>query len=290
MIDEVADEQRASPAGAGDHYQLKAGDIDPELNKTIGEIVLSTNHFIVYVDSEQAVQWRTTDHHKMPEYCGEVLNMVAALEAKSQFISNPLALRVVRRRIGEGLARCLDGHPKENSIAALREVELELEIRNKEIAWKWYFLSAMKLTAVLVAIFAVLWLLRNQARALVGSAAFEVILGSICGALGALLSVISRSNRLIMDANAGKALHQLEGLSRIGAGLIGALLVALSIKAGIILGGTRFSGNSMALLLAFCIVSGTSERLVPSLISIIEKNATSKRSHDKYKNGARIKS
>lgn len=276
MSSEVVDEQKSSSTVTGDHYHLKAGDVDPELNKTIDEIVLSTKYFIVYVDSEQAVQWRTTDHHTMPEYCGEVLNAVAALEAKSQFISDSKALRIVRRRIGEGLARCLDGYPKENSLATLREVELELKIRNKEISWKWYFLSAMKLTAVLVFSFAVFWLLRDQVRACVGTAAFEVILGTICGAFGALLSVMSRSNRLIMDANAGKSLHQLEGLSRIGAGLIGALLVALSIKAGIILGGTRFSGNSLALLLAFCIVAGTSERLVPSLISTFEKNATPK--------------
>lgn len=273
MSSEVVDRQESSLSMTGDHYHLKAGDVDPELNKTIEEIVLSTKYFIVYVDNEQAVQWRTTDHHKMPEYCGEVLNTVAALEAKSQFISDLKALRVVRRRIGEGLARCLDGYPKENSLATFRELELELKIRNKEIAWKWYFLSAMRLTAALVISFVTLWLLRDQARACVGSAAFEVILGAICGALGALLSVMSRSNRLVMDANAGKSLHQLEGLSRIGAGLIGALLIALSIKAGIILGGTHFSGNPLALLLAFCIVAGTSERLVPSLITTFEKAA-----------------
>ncbi len=276
MSTEVVDESGSSGIITDDHYHLTAGKLDPELNKTIEEIVLCTKDFIVYVDSEQTVQWRTTDHHKMPEYCGEVLNTVATLEAKSQFISDPKALRVVRRRIGEGLARCLDGYPKENSLATLREVELELKIRNKEISWKWYFLSAMKLTAVLTISFVALWLLRDQARVYVGAAAFEVILGSICGAIGALLSVMSRSNRLIMDANAGKALHQLEGLSRIGAGLIGALLVALSIKAGIILGGASFSGNPQALLLAFCIVAGTSERLVPSLIASLEKTATPK--------------
>lgn len=253
------------------HYHLKAGDLDPELNKTIEEIVLCTETFIVYVDSELAVQWRTADQHEEPEYCGEVLNIVAALEAQSQFISDQRILRVFRRRIGEGLARCLAGHTRKNSLAALREVELELKARNKEISWQWYFLSATKLTSGLILCFVIFWLFRDNVNAVIGNAAFEVGLGTICGALGALLSVISRSNRLIMDANAGKRLHQLEGLSRIGAGLIGALLVALLIKAGVILGGAHFSGNPLALLLASCMVAGASERLVPSLIVSFEK-------------------
>lgn len=256
---------------ADSHYHLKAGDVDPELNKTIEEIVLSTDDFVVYVDTEQAVQWRTADQHKQPEYCGEVLNMVASLEAQSQFISDPKVLRVIRRRIGEGLARCLSGYPKENSLAALREVNLELKARNKEVSWKWYFLSAIKLTSVLAGCFIVLWLARECAKDFVGKTAFDVGLGTICGAFGALLSVISRSNRLVMDANAGESLHKLEGLSRIGAGLVGALLVALSIKAGLILGGTHFSGSPLALLLAFCMVAGASERFVPSLIVKFEK-------------------
>ncbi len=107
--------------------------------------------------------------------------------------------------------------------------------------------------------------------ATIGNDAFQVILGTICGSFGALLFATARSNRLVLDANAGESLHRLEGLARIGAGLIGALLVALAIKAGLILGGATFSGSKLALLLCFCIVAGASERLVPNIVATLEK-------------------
>jgi hypothetical protein len=253
------------------HYSLKAGDIDPELGKTIKEIVLSTESFIVYIDTEYCVQWHTTDDHKDQEHCGEILNLVARLEAQSNFIANKPMLFGFRKRIGEGLARCLSGYPKETSITALKEVSLELKARNKEISWGWYFQASYLVTFALAVLFAICWIGRDTLRSAITPTAFEIILGGICGTFGALLSVTARSNRLTLDANAGKTLHMLEGLARIAAGFIGALLVALAIKAGLILGGTTFSGSKFALLLCLCLAAGASERVVPSLISSVEK-------------------
>jgi hypothetical protein len=253
------------------HYNLKAGDVDPELGKTILEIVLCTEHFIVYVDKALAIQWHTTDDHEPPEHCGEVLNLVATLEAQSAFLKGKPTLFDYRKRIAEGLVRCLDGNPKEASIAVLKEVALELKARNKEVSWHWYFQASYYVTLGLSALFAVFWLCRSYVTAKIGANAFEVILGTICGSFGALLFATARSKRLILDANAGASLHRLEGLARTGAGLIGALLVALAIKAGLILGGATFSGSKLALLLCFCIVAGASERLVPNIVTTLER-------------------
>lgn len=263
------------------HYNLKAGDIDQNLAKTVKEIVLCTEEFIVYIDTDLYVQWHTTDEHKSPDYCGDVLNMVASLEAQSGFIQDKAMLLTIRKRIGEGLARCLDGHPKENSLAALKEVAAELRSRNKEVSWVWYFQAAYWVTLSLAVVFAVFWLFRAEVRSGIGTNAFEVLLGSICGTFGALLSATARSDRLTLDANAGKNLHMLEGLARIATGFIGALLVALAIKAGLILGGTKFSGDQLALTLCLCIVAGASERLVPSLVTTIERAATSSGTREK---------
>jgi hypothetical protein len=257
----------------GEHYALKKGDLDPQLNKIIEEVVLNTNEFIVYVADDCSVQWRTTDDHTPSDHCGEVLNQVSLLEAQSKFITDKHILCSIRCQIAEGLARCFSGQDREYSLAIFREIEAQLRARNKETSWKWYFESAYFVTLACIVSFGLLWLFRDAAKYVVGVTAYEVVLGSLCGAIGALLSVTVRGNRLVLDANAGKAIHQLEGLSRVGAGLIGALFVSLGIKSGLIMGGANFSGNKLSLLLVFCIIAGASERLVPSLVESFEKAA-----------------
>lgn len=253
------------------HYNLQAGQVDPELGKIIREIVLCTEQFIVYIDEALTIQWHTTDDHEPPEHCGEVLNLVGTLEAQSAFLKGRASLFDYRRRIAEGLARCFDGNAKEASISVLREVALELKARNTEVSWQWYFQASYLVTLGLAILFAIFWLCRDSLSAKIGLNAFEVILGTICGSFGALLFATARSKRLILDANAGANLHRLEGLARIGAGLIGALLTALAIKAGLILGGATFPGSKFALLLCLCIVAGASERAVPNIIATLER-------------------
>ncbi|CAB3872101.1 hypothetical protein LMG26686_03020 [Achromobacter mucicolens] len=259
------------------HYKLKAGDVDQELGKTIKDIVMCSESFIVYIDTDLYIQWHTTDAHDEVDYCGEVLNIVATLEAQSNFITDKDCLYSFRKRIGEGLARCLSGYPREISVTALDEVSTELRLRNKEVSWVWYFEAAHRLTLGLAVVFAALWMGRSSVRAELSEVAFDAILGAICGTFGALLSVTARSNRLTFDANAGKSLHVSEGLARIVAGAIGALVVALAFKAGMIFGGTTFSGNSLASLFFLCICAGFSERLVPSLIESTESAGTKNR-------------
>lgn len=257
----------------GHHFHLKNGDYHAELNKTIQDLVLSNEEYLVYVASDYSIQWITTEEHQASDHFGEILSRVAILEARSGFIEDPSALGNIRRQIAEGLARCLSGDQKTVCLAILDEVDHLLVARNKETAWKWYFMAAYKVTGVCSLALVLLWLMRAYVVENIGRTAFEVSLGIFCGAIGALLSATTRANRLVMDANAGKQIHQLEGLSRIGAGLIGALFVALSFEGGLVMGGVQFPGSRLAMLLAFCIAAGASERLVPSLVDKIERSA-----------------
>ena len=255
------------------HLSLKRGDTDPELNKVVKEIVICSEFCIVYLADDLSIEWRTTDDHKSVEHCGKILGRATTLEAQSGFIEDKVALAAVRLQIAESIARCLEGNPEAVSTALLRAAEIQIADRNKEVAWLWYFTSAYKVTGVCVVLSIVLWVIRDTVWAWIGRTAFDVVLGTLGGALGSLLSTTSRGGRLVLDANAGKTVHQLEGLSRIGAGSIGALMVALSIKGGIIVSGARFLGSPMAAMLALCIVAGASERLVPSLVTNIERTA-----------------
>lgn len=253
------------------HYALKQGAFDAELNKTVEHIILATEGFVVYIATDLSVQWHTTDAHASPTYRGEVLSRATILEANSAFIEDKETLCGIRRLIAEAIAQCLDGQPKADAIRLLRAAEQQVEARSKELSWRWYFSASYRTSGIVVIIFSIMWVFRNFIIDKIGVNATEVTLGALCGPLGALISATSRANRLVMDANAGKQMHQFEGLSRIGVGAVGALFVALSIKGGLIMGGVTFSGSPLALMLALCVAAGASERLVPSLVTAFEK-------------------
>jgi hypothetical protein len=254
-------------------YDLKAGDHDSDLNKTVHDAVMVSDTFVVYLADDLSIQWKTSADHQWTEGSGEVLNRVAILEARARFIHERGQLEPVKRQIAEGLVRCLDDGDIDGANAILTEAESEIQARNREISWSWYFASAYKVTCACVVAFGVLWLARENVSAIVGETGLHLLLGTLCGSFGALLSTTARGNRIDVDANAGRSMHVLEGLSRVGAGLIGAGVIALAIKSGFLLGGTRFDGNKLALLLMFCTIAGASERLVPNLIERVEKTA-----------------
>lgn len=261
------------------HYDLKQGSHDPELNKKVEHVILATDDFVVYLDSEMDVQWHSVDGYEPPEHCGDVLSRATILEAQSSFITDSVRLCGVRRLIAEAIAQCMHKAPRAASDLLLREAEQKLEARNKEISWQWYFTAAYITTGVSILFVLGSWVFRPWFVKYLGNTGVDVILGALCGPLGALLSATSRANRLVMDANAGPNIHRFEGLCRIGVGIVGALFVALAIKGGLIMGGMTFQGSPLALMLALCIASGASERLVPSLVVAFEKLAVTQGTH-----------
>jgi hypothetical protein len=256
------------------HLLLKANATDPELNKTVKDLVYCSHQVCVYIDSNLDVQWHLGDDHEAKPHLGEALSRAAVLEAQSKFIDNLAILEPIRRQIAEGLARGLDGSPPEAATSIFDNVEKQIKARNIEVAWGWYFTSSYKVAGGCVATLLAGWLCRTWVIPVIGPTAFELALGSLCGSLGALLSTTTRANRLSFDASAGKSIHQLEGLSRIGAGIIGAFFVSLAIKGGLIFGSIELTGSKLSLLLAACIAAGASERLIPSLVELFEKKVT----------------
>lgn len=255
------------------HYDLTEGDLDPELNKVVRTIILVTYDFIVYLDSDLDVQWHFVDDYEPPEYFGDVSGDATILETRSSFIKDKKKLSDVRRLIAEAIAQCLHKQPQSVSSLLLAAAEQKVQVRNRESSWLWYFGCAGSLSLVCIFLIFILWIFRLCFVTYLGNTGFEVVLGALCGPVGALLSAGSRANRLVMDANAGPSLHVLEGLSRVVVGLVGASLLALAIKGGLIMGGLTFNASPLALMLALCMAAGASERLVPSLIVAFDKLA-----------------
>ena len=101
---------------------------------------------------------------------------------------------------------------------------------------------------------------------------FDVVNASLFGALGALISIILRSEKIPMDPAAGVFIHYMESVARVAVGMGGALLMALAVKANIVLGFHRSLEHPFAFLVAVCITAGSSERIVTGLIKRVESS------------------
>jgi hypothetical protein len=252
------------------YNSMHEGDIDPVLNKRIDTLILSDTNFIVYLDQDLFVEWSySTSYGELPDEAGEVLNRVSLLEAIPIGHLSIDQIRTFRRLVGEGVARLLGEHDSRASISVLDKAQSWISARNGEYAKRWYIEGSMVAWGLFSIGALLLWVFRQDTTAFLGRQAFDVLLAAAAGANGTLLSVLLRSGSLTLDASAGKQIHYIDGASRVLAGAMGSVFLALAILSKLFL-GPLLTSESLSLLLVVAMVGGTSERLIPSLISRIE--------------------
>jgi len=88
-----------------------------------------------------------------------------------------------------------------------------------------------------------------------------------------MFSILLRVGRATLDSSAGRLLHYVEGGARILAGVIGAGICVLAIKAGVLLEIVNESRNQFFIFF-LCCAAGSSERLLPTFIRKVELHIT----------------
>ncbi|MGA2173060.1 MAG: hypothetical protein ABSG82_08665 [Sedimentisphaerales bacterium] len=274
-------DEHKSPKGSGvivdDFSSFCEGDIEPTLNKKIHNLIDSTDDYIVYVDDSFFVQWSWTekyDDKTLPGFAS-IANKLRRLETLSRTSLRKSQIEVFAGLLAEGMARIVGDKDETNAHRVLDTAESYLLARSTENARRWYVCGAILAALPSLLIVVTLWLLRSYAVSFLGGNTFEVILGALLGGIGAMFSVLSRTEKIQMDPTAGPFIHYIESASRVLVGNIGGLLVALAIKANIILGFSQTTEYSFASLLVLCICAGASERLVSGFIKRIETSVIS---------------
>ncbi len=261
--------------GSGDDVAnfsyLCEGDTDPHLNKQINTLIQSDDNFIVYLDNEYFVEWATTDsYEKFSPNFGKILNKVSLLETKSISLLSPKHIKPFRRLLGEAIARTLDMQDDKIAEKFLHEAENYLQLRSVERAKIWYLVTSTITCFMLLALTLTLWLNKNYVLTFLTENAFEIIIVSLTGSIGAFISVLYWIQNITMNAEAGPIIHCLESGIRIFTGVAGAFLAMLVIKANLILGITNTLTATIYPLVVIGMVAGASERFVPDLIEKFE--------------------
>ncbi|MDB4766640.1 hypothetical protein OAG71_03015 [bacterium] len=109
---------------------------------------------------------------------------------------------------------------------------------------------------------------------------FPFVLCFMFGVMGAMVSVLSRLTVFPSDIMAGKAIHYIDGSSRILAGGIFAILGSLAFYANVFLGFLNPSDGRFGIVLCLvAVVSGVSERLIPSLVASFETRSATEQAN-----------
>ncbi len=101
---------------------------------------------------------------------------------------------------------------------------------------------------------------------------FSLVLGIAMGALGALISVLLRSNEIELPEYSSLGTHVFHGVSRIILGSISGLALIFLVRGDLVIGVIKDNVWSVAV---FGILAGLSERYVPSILEGLGKSSKS---------------
>ncbi len=266
-----------------DPMLLKEGDIDPVLGKKVRVLLLATKSCIVYLCQDLYVEHWYNNAFEEPDekIYSEVIGRLTHLEAQSMNLLGNEQMEPFRLMLGEGVARMLDEKTSEHAMEIMDKAEDFMNKRSRERAWIWYLCASFVTTIPFLLTGLLLWIFQTPIIAKYGINPFQVVIGAFLGAPGALLSVLTRSTRINVEAAAGPRIHYLEGGARVIVGIIGAFIAALAVKANFALGIINDAKAGLPLLMLLCVIAGYSERLVPELIHRVEDSAAKEKVPDK---------
>jgi hypothetical protein len=238
------------------------------------EPIRTTDSYIVYLDKKGELDWQTTVEYDQKDTGDQtkhnaILSDEAVLECTPCHGLPDQTRRHFRRLLGEALACNLE-YDYSNAAQMLREAAAYIKARSEEMSRRWYLSASTTMTAAMLILGGMVWANREKLSASLTTDAIWLFIAAVAGSCGALLSVIWRSGNLKVDCNAGRMLHYLEGASRIWAGALSGVIIALAVKSELILTALTHgaNGTNVAMLAAF--VGGTGERLATSIISKFE--------------------
>jgi hypothetical protein len=242
------------------------------------EIINSTADYIVFIDADGKLEWQTSVEFDAkaatdPKYDLAAYNVVIndgslllALPCEGFASDTKHHIRVL---VGEALA-CGFDHDYANAMSMLDAARQYFRARSEEVSRVWYLSASATVAAIFAFLGLLIWAFRDWVEVGLGRDFLWLSIAAALGALGALLSVIWRSGELKFDCSSGRRLHHLEAGSRIVAGAISGLLLALAVKYQIILGAFSAGDKMTGVMMIAALAGGSGERLASSIISKLD--------------------
>lgn len=230
-------------------------DIEPD-NATL-LIRYSSDNYIVFIDGDSEVDFKTTDaydeaHHSHEVRLSTIYSRIEDLEHRPavQYLSAKNQKALVRL-LGNALAAELDMAQSEAD-KTIQMAEQFLKQRTIEISRRWLLLSAFGAAAISLTLWH--WLVPKDFL--------------FFGCLGAFFSILCKTGKLDYDCEAGVFLNILEVISRFFAAMISAYLAGKLFEADLLFTVLR-EIKTVSVLPLIYFAAGFSERLIPSIVTTL---------------------
>lgn len=241
----------------------------------VNYLVISTDDYIVCLDDELDVDWKTSDEYDKNGHNDEVefnkiLNNVALFEGRPQHHLNSENKKSFRRMLGESVARAL-AHDYKSAESILEQAQEFLLDRSREKSREWYLTTSAVSTIIICLVMFILFPFRDEISLSFGIKNLDILVSILGGTIGAFMSITLRLGKSSVEADSGFYLHVLESIARTSAGSVAGILSGVLIKLGIVMPTFNTQDSILLALFAIGFVAGASERFIPSFISKIEK-------------------
>jgi len=251
---------------------LKVGDPDPTGAGKISTIVFQAEGVLVYLDQDFGISWVTEE--EFTEFAadfGDVSNRVLMLETLTNNLYKKKKLKDTNYLLAQGLARVLDDRDSSNAMEILDVFEKSLEEQGRQLLKIEFIIASFLTTIFVIIILGVLWFVRNPLQYILGPGAFELVIASLCGGIGAFVSTFIRSLNFTGDIRVSSKIYSFDGAMRIFFGIIAGFVMALAIKSNVFLGIVNdVGGISFAVICFLSTIACASESLVPSIVKKVE--------------------
>jgi hypothetical protein len=251
-----------------DYWRAQINDFDSI------RVIRMAEAYIIWLDKDSEIQWRTTDQYEQRPVADRqkfdaIYADAAVLTTTPCYGLSEEAERHFKKLIGDALWFNFEVDYK-NANRMLSEARTYFRLRSEEISRYWYLSASAVMAAIMIALGLWIWIWREPIMLALTANFVWLCLAAVAGSCGALLSVIWRSGQLKFDSSAGRTLHYLEGISRIWAGALSGVVVALALKSGFILAPLTRGENTMTVIMLAAFAAGAGERLATSIISTFE--------------------
>jgi hypothetical protein len=245
--------------------KYKEGDIYDPLGKKITLFIQSTDLYIVFIDEDGYVQWEFNG--KDPKDFEKVLKLVGEMEDLPNKHLSEDQKKYLSSQLGESIARALGQGESEIALESLNSTKEFLEETCKQNVKIWLLSSSLITLAITLLCGLGFYYIRlNLFPKISTDNLFDVIQYSLCGGIGAFISIFLRTNHLTANFYSTKLSIRFEGFVRVIYGIFGASLVVLGIRANLVLGILNDFKSNPFFFFFVGVLAGASERIIPFII------------------------